>query len=94
MLTWKASSVIQRELIKWSDSYIVLPYDILFLKEDVHKAIYGKREAKQIYLEDLGELAGQIVCTTAEQADFIRKLLQVIEQNLEEEELGSTLIAD
>ena len=29
-----------------------------------------------------------------EQADFIRKLLQVIEQNLEEEELGSTLIAD
>ena len=36
----------------------------------------------------------QIVCTTAEQADFIRKLLQVIEQNLEEEELGSTLIAD
>lgn len=94
LLTWKASSSIQRELIKWSDSYIVLPYDILFLKEDVHKAIYGKREAKQIYLEDLGELAGQIVCTTTEQADFVRKLLQVIEQNLAEEELGSTLIAD
>lgn len=94
LLTWKASSAIQRELIKWSDSYIVLPYDILFLKEDVHKAIYGKREAKQIYLEDLGELAGQIVCTTTGQVDFVRKLLQVIEQNLEEEELGSTLIAD
>lgn len=94
LLTWKASSVIQRELIKWSDSYIVLPYDILFLKEDIHKAIYGKREAKQIYLEDLGELAGQFVCTTTEQVDFVRKLLQVIEQNLQEEELGSTLIAD
>lgn len=94
LLTWKASSAIQRELIKWSDSYIVLPYDILFLKEDVHKAIYGKREAKQIYLEDLGELAGQIVCTTTEQVEFVRKLLQVIEQNLEEEDLGSTLIAD
>lgn len=94
LLTWKASSTIQRELIKWSDSYIILPYDILFLKEDIHKAIYGKREAKQIYLEDLGELAGQIVCTTTEQVDFVRKLLQVIEQNLEEEELGSTLIAD
>lgn len=94
LLTWKASSAIQRELIKWSDSYIVLPYDILFLKEDIHKAIYGRREAKQIYLEDLGELAGQIVCTTTEQVDFVRKLLQVVEQNLEEEELGSTLIAD
>lgn len=94
LLTWKASSVIQRELIKWSDSYIVLPYDILFLKEDIHKAIYGKREAKQIYLEDLNDLAGQIVCTTTEQADFVRKLLQVIEQNLDQEDLGSTLIAD
>lgn len=94
LLTWRASSVIQRELIKWSDSYIILPYDILFLKEVIHKAIYGKREAKQIYLEDLGELAGQIACTTIEQADFVRKLLQVIEQNLEQEDLGSTLIAD
>lgn len=94
MLTWKASSSIQRELILWSDSYIVLPYDILFLKEDIHRAIYGKREAKQIYLEDLGELAGQIACTTTEQVDFIRKLLQVIEQNLDQEGLGSTFIAD
>lgn len=94
MLTWKASSAIQRELIVWSDSYIVLPYDILFLKEDIHKAIYGKREAKQVYLEDLGELTGQIHCTTTEQVEFLRKLLQVIEQNLDEEELGSTLIAD
>ena len=94
LLTWKVSSAIQRELILWSDSYIVLPYDILFLREVVHNAIYGKREAKQIYMEELGDLAGQIVCTTTEQADFIRKLLKVIEENLDKEELGSTLIAD
>lgn len=94
MLTWKASTSIQRGLILWSDSYIVLPYDILFLKEVIHKAIYGKQEAKQIYIDDLGDLGGQIVCTTTEQADFIRKLLQVIEQNLGQEELGSTLIAE
>lgn len=94
MLTWKASSAIQRELILWSDSYIILPYDILFLKEDIHKTIYGKREPKQIYLEDLGDWGEQIVCTTTGQADFIRKLLQVIEQNLDQEGLGSTLIAD
>ena len=94
LLTWKVSSAIQRELILWSDSYVVLPYDILFLREVVHNAIYGKREAKQIYMEELGDLAGQIVCTTTEQADFIRKLLKVIEENLDKEELGSTLIAD
>ena len=94
LLTWKVSSAIQRELILWSDSYVVLPYDILFLREVVHNAIYGKREAKQIYMEELGDLAGQIVSTTTEQADFIRKLLKVIEENLDKEELGSTLIAD
>lgn len=94
MLTWKVGTSIQRELILWSDSYVVLPYDIVFLKEVIHKAVYGKREAKQIYMEELGDWTGQIVCTTQEQADFIRKLLQVIELNLDQEELGSTLIAD
>ena len=64
------------------------------MREVVHNAIYGKREAKQIYMEELGDLAGQIICTTTEQADFIRKLLKVIEENLDKEELGSTLIAD
>ena len=43
-------------------------------------------------MEELGDWAGRIVCTTEEQADFIRKLLQVIEQNLDQEELGSTLM--
>ncbi len=93
MLTWKVSSSIQRKLLLWADSYVVLPYDILFLREVVHNAIYGKREAKQIYMDELGNLAGQIVCSTNEQAEFVRKLLQVIEENLDNEELGSTLIA-
>ena len=85
---------MQRELIKWSDSYIVLPYDILFLKEVIYTALYGKKEGKQIYLEDLGDWGAHIVCTTAEQADFMRKLLQVIEQNLSHEDLGSTFLAE
>lgn len=94
MLSWKLNSSILRQLILWSDASLVLPYDILFLREIVHKTIYGKREGKQIYMEELNDWAGQIVCTTEEQADFIRKLLKVIEQNLDQEELGSTLIAD
>ena len=63
MLSWKASSVVQ-ELIKWSDSYIVLPYDILFLNSVIHKAVYGKQEAKQIFVEELGCLSEQIICYT------------------------------
>lgn len=94
MLTWKVSASMQRELILWSDSYIVLPYDIPFLKETIHKVIYGKREAKQIYMADLEGWADSIVCTTAEQADFVKKFLQVIEQNLDREDLGSTFVAE
>ena len=72
MLAWETSFSIQRELMLWSDSYIVLPYDVLFLREVVHKAVYGKREAKQIYLEDLGEWANQFVCVNEEQVAFLR----------------------
>ena len=94
MLTWKVSASMQRELILWADSYIVLPYDIPFLKETIHKVIYGKREARQIYMEDLEGWADSIVCTTTEQADFVRKFLQVVEQNLDREDLGSTFVAE
>lgn len=94
MLTWKASAAMQKELILWADSYIVLPYDIPFLKETIHKVIYGKQEAKQIYMEDLEGWADSIVCTTAEQADFIRKFLQVVEHNLDCEDMGSTFVAE
>lgn len=94
LLTWQVSSSVQRELVLWADSYLTLPYDILFLRELVYVAIYGKHEAKQIYMDELGELATHICCTTHEQAEFIRKLLQVIAYNLKEEDLGSTLIAE
>ena len=94
MLTWKVSASMQRELILWADSYIVLPYDIPFLKETIHKVIYGKREARQIYMEGLEGWADSIVCTTTEQADFVRKFLQVVEQNLDREDLGSTFVAE
>ena len=94
MLTWKVSTAMQRELIQWADSYLVLPYDIPFLKETIQKVIYGKREAKQVYLEELEGWTNSIVCTTAEQADFVRKFLQVVERNLDREDLGSTFIAE
>lgn len=94
MLTWKVSTSMQRELILWADSYLVLPYDIPFLKETIYKTLYGKREARQVYLEELEGWANSIVCTTTEQAEFIRKFLQVVEQNLDREDLGSTFLAE
>ena len=93
MLTWNASVSIRQELIKWSDSHIILPYDILFLDKTLYKAVYGKQEPKQIYVEELNDFSDQIICSTEEQADFIRKFLRTVEENLDKEDLGSTFIA-
>lgn len=93
LLSWKSATLIQQELVLWSDSYIVLPYDILFLRETVHKAIYGKYLPKQIYIDELGDFRELVTCTTIEQADFIKKILQIIHDNIDREDLGSSFIA-
>lgn len=51
-------------------------------------------KAPSIVIEGLGDLADRIVCSTSEQAEFIRRVLQVIERNIGREDLGSTFIAD
>jgi len=93
LLSWKSATAIQQELVLWADSYVVLPYDILFLRETVHKAIYGKYLPKQIYMDDLGDFRELVTCTTTEQADFLKKILQIIHNNIDREDLGSSFIA-
>lgn len=92
MFSWEASHFTLHEVFSWADFYVVLPYDILFLREVIHRVIYGKREEK-VYIEDLGYLPNQIVCVNAEQRDFVGKLLEIIRQNLQREDLGSALLA-
>ena len=94
MLPWETKTSVQRELIRWADAYIVLPYDILYMKEKIHKVLYGKREESKSYVEELGQMAGQFFCTSPEQKEFVRKVLVVVEQNLQREDLGSSLLAD
>ena len=45
-------------------------------------------------LSALGSLAGQFVCHTTEQVKFIKRILIIIEQNLDKEDLGTTFIAE
>lgn len=93
MLTWKTSSHMQRKLILQADSYLILPYDIIFLKEIIHKTIYGRKNGRQLYVEGLGDFANMVTCTTEAQVAFIRKMVSVIEENIDREDLGSTFIA-
>lgn len=94
MLTWNVNPSVQKQLILLADSFVVLPYDIPFLKEVIHKAIYGKEKTDQMNIEELDGWNTSIVCTTTEQATFIQKFLHILNQNIDREDLGSTFIAE
>lgn len=89
MFTWNTDQNVCRELILISDAYMMLPYDILMLKNVVHKAIYGKGSISDVNVEDLFG-AGMSPSDT----EFVAKVLEIIEANLEREDLGTSLVAD
>lgn len=45
-------------------------------------------------IEELNGWKTSIVCTTTEQAAFIRKFLQILNQNIDREDLGPTFISE
>ena len=92
LFTWNTDPVICRELILVSDAYMMLPYDILMLNNVVHKAIYGKGNLTDVHVEEL--ISTGFGHLSPSEADFFRKVIDVIESNLEREDLGTTLIAD
>lgn len=94
MLTGRMSSIVQQKLFQWADSHLILPYEILYLKDIVHRALYGKQTVISTGIQELDAFSGQIVCTTTEQIRFMKKFFLVIEQNLDREELGSAFIAE
>ena len=95
LLSWNARTDIQRRLIMQADSFVMLPQDVVFLREIVDKAILGRTDARQIPLDGITEsIAGLVTCTTREQAEFIRRIVSIIEEHIDRENLGSTFIAD
>lgn len=94
MFTADTDRSVCRELILVSDAYMMLPYDIMMLKNVVHKAIYGKGDISHVSVEDLGGLVGKMFCVNDEETEFARKLLSVIDGNLDRNDLGTVLLAD
>lgn len=95
MLTWKAAFLLQKELNKLVDGFVVMPYNILFLKEIVNMAV-NRRCAKEdaILVNMPGQKEKDIICNTAEQAKFVKQLLQVLDNHLDKEDLGTAFIAE
>ena len=95
LLARTARTDVQRRLIVQADSFAVLPQDAVFLREIVDKAIARRSDVRQIPLDGMTEsLAGMVTCTTREQAEFIRRVVAIIEEHIDRENLGSTFIAD
>lgn len=94
MFTWNTEQSVCRELILISDAYMVLPYDIQMLRNVVHKAIFGKGDIVHMQFEDISRLGGKLFCTNDEDAVFVRKVLGIIEENLDRDDLGTLLLAD
>lgn len=93
MLNWQVSTSIQKNLIGLADATIIIPHDIIFLKEIINKAIYGKSVPKQIYIEGSHDITKNIICKTTEQAEFIKKVLEMIYENIDQEDMGPSFIA-
>ncbi len=93
MLNWKVNFSVQRDLILWADTYMVLPYDIPFIKEIVHKSITGQHISKQMGIGNIGNFTDHTNYKTTEQADFMKRVLQIINENIDREEIGSSFIA-
>ena len=95
VLPWRGFSQVRRDLILHADAFAVLPYDIVYLGEIVHRAVFGRMGVKQMRVEGLAEnVANMFSCTTGEQVEFIRRMVSIIEENIDRENLGSSFIAD
>ena len=83
-----------KALILVSDAYMLLPHDILMLKNVVHKAVYGKGNIGSIQVEEIAALGGHLLCGDARDMEFVEKVISVIDSCLDKEDLGTQMIAD
>lgn len=94
MLTWKAASLLQHDLNNLVDGFVVMPYNILFIKEILNISLNRTADKKAVLVEFPSQPMKEIICETPEQADFIKKLVHVIDTNLDHEDLGSSFLTN
>lgn len=95
ILKWKATFLLHKELQKLADGFVIMPYNILFIKDIIDLAINRQGERKETILIDLpGQKEKSIICETPEQANFAKLLLAVLDANLDKEDLNTSFIAE
>lgn len=96
---WDADRSVYNEFIKVSDACITLPYDIPSVKSIVRRAVLGKGDItggcldSRVYADALKEWGIYISCPEEEDTEFVRAVLDIINGNLDNEELGTAFMA-
>lgn len=93
LLNWHVSPSIQINLIHLADR-VIMPYDIILLREIANKEINRKNISKHIYIEGCEDITRYVVCKTTEQTEFIEKVLDIILKNISNEDMDSSFIAN
>lgn len=91
IFTWDMDRDLCRDLIMYSDAHLMLPYDIFMLQNIVHKAIFGKKQVVNVQVHDLLANLGEL---NEEDVDFLRKVIEVVEEYISNEDLGSSFLAE
>ena len=76
------------------DGFVVIPYDILFLKQKIDIATTQTADKKRILADLLQETTPYPAEVDMGKNAFIKKLIQILDENLGQEELGSSFLAE
>ncbi|NDV59610.1 two-component regulator propeller domain-containing protein [Bacteroides sp. 519] len=94
MITWKAALVTKNDFHQLIDGFVIMPYNILFIKEILYMAIERGSQKTKIITDTAGEMDNGFICKTPEQAGFANELIRLFENNLSNEEFGVPYISN
>lgn len=94
LITWKTIRVLDRVNSNLIDGFVVMPYDILFLKRKIDIAIARTTDKKHMFEELLQDETSFRSEENVEKNAFMKRLTQILDENLDREDLGSSFLAE
>ena len=94
LITWKPIRVLDRVNSNLIDGFVVMPYDILFLKRKIDIAIARTTDKKHMFEELLQDETSFRSEENVEKNAFMKRLTQILDENLDREDLGSSFLAE
>lgn len=94
LISWKTIHILDKTNSNLIDGFVVIPYDILFLKQKIDIATTQTADKKRILADLLQETTPYPAEVDMGKNAFIKKLIQILDENLGQEELGSSFLAE